>query len=123
MIPESTSLKIFEDYEPLQTHLGKHFGILLKGDGMGEQKYVHIFRSSLKRLTEYYKPHIIKHSNYWRWSFAIPFEQDENKYVGINLIVEWHRNSPHGREIEYLTIKSKRKTWGSGHLPPCFWKN
>lgn len=117
MIPERESLIVFEKYEKQQTQLGNHKGILLKNKQGNIQNCSSEIKSAIKKLTPYYKPHTIKNQNYWRWSFAIPIEFDDNHYVGLNLVVEWHRNSG----IEYMTIETKRKTWEKGHLPPCLW--
>jgi hypothetical protein len=118
MIPEKESMIIFTDLEPLQTQIGKHFGVILKGDGLGEHPNAQEFRDAINKLTAFYKPHTVKHSNYWRWSFAIPFEFDVDHHTGVNLVLEWHRNN----DMEYLTIKTKRKVWEKGHEPPCLWK-
>jgi len=122
MIPEKESLKLFETYEALQTRIGKHQGIPIKGGSGDFNEYAPKFRKALKHLTSHYRPHLIKHQNYWRWSFSIPFEYDDGRYVGVKLVVEWHRNSPSDRTIEYLTIKTTRKAWEKGHEPPCLWK-
>jgi hypothetical protein len=118
MIPEKESLMLFEEYAPLQTRFGKHLGILLKGDGLGTPEYVPQFKDAINKLSAFYKPHMIKHSNYWRWSFAIPIEQDGDHHTGVNLVLEWHRNS----NVEYMTINIKRKIWERGHEPPCLWR-
>ena len=119
MNTKNDNLMLFETYASLQTKIGKHFRILIKGDNIiNTPKYVPQFRNAIKKLTSSYKPHIIKHSNYWRWSFSIPLKKNDGYYTGVNLVIEWHKNN----HVEYLTFKTKPKMWKNGHLPPCLWK-
>ena len=121
MIPCNTSISLFEKYQKTQIIIGKYKGIILKRKGLAiNEIQVKLFRAALKDLINFYKPHCITKKTYHRWSFSIPIELDGDHYTGINLIVEWHKDT--ARMLEYLVIDIKRKSWELNHLPPCLWE-
>lgn len=54
------------------------------------------------------KEYIIKKPTFWRWSFKVPFEYDNDHFNGVNLIVCWHREK-NGRQ--WLEVSMKPITW------------
>lgn len=119
MIPEKDSFMLFKRFESMQERLDNHIGLVIKKNQRDLNHYAQQFREAITKLSKHYKPHVMKHQNYWRWSFAIPFDLLGDYYKGNNLVVEWHNDTPN--KIEYLTIRLHPKEWHKTRKPPCLW--